>query len=320
MVMTDAIDILLQDKQHPDAQRLLDFHHSNRDFLPRVVGEFRLLRRLGRKAGGIKALVQFLRWEQHWHGVDEFEVSQNLNALVIRTCTLLWPDINGMARYYRCEADDILGTRIVRRGTRYGNFIYPGRKTLNVGCSFLPPERNCTGLVRSIRCDGVPAAVVPPPIPVLDRPPTIHDLITESEANSIAEPLRRLVDESPNPRHPVLVAWLRHLETQPEIYAFMERTLLRRKPTRFSADSLVEYARWSIRRAAESHKRFTLWNDFAGLYCRALILRKPEFNGFCRFKDDGKRGRANRLLGCKLAPKPINGEPYRRLVPTREAQ
>ena len=98
----------------------------------------------------------------------------------------------------------------------------------------------------------------------------------------------------------------------------MERTLLERSPDSFSANSLLEYARWSIRRAAESHKRFTLPNGFGGMYCRALIMRHPQFNGLCEFREDSKglnrEGNSNRLFDCSLALEPINGEPYRRLL------
>jgi hypothetical protein len=316
--MKDAIDILLQDKQHTDAQKLLAFHHATPEFLPRVVAEFRLLQKQGRKAGGAKSLFHFLRWDGHWQAIDDFEIDDHLRPLAVRVCALLWPDIKGMVQFCPCAADDILGTRIVRRGKGRGNFLYPGKNTVSAA-SFLPPEKNGAGLVRPIRLGGFPTVItIPPPVPVLDRPATFHGLITEAEAASIAAPLRGFVDNSPNPRHPILLAWLRHVEAQPEIFAFMQKTLLERNPERFSAYSLLEYARWSIKRAAERHKRFTLPNNFGGLYSRALIVLNLQFNGLCEFKEDSsgkvRPGRANRLLGCSLASEPINGEPYRRLV------
>ncbi len=143
-------------------------------------------------------------------------------------------------------------------------------------------------------------------------------MITEAEAASIAAPLRGIVANSPNPKHPIFLSWLGHVEAQPEIFAFMEKTLLERNPERFSANSILEYARWSIRRAAESHKRFTLPNNLGGMYCRALLMLNPQFNGLCEFREDSKgpnrAGNSNRLLGCSLASEPINGEPYRRLL------
>jgi hypothetical protein len=284
-----------------------------------VAAEFRLSKKQGRKAGGAKSLFHFLRWEGRWQTIDDFEINDHITALAIRVCVLLWPDINGMARFNHCAADEILGTRIVRRGKRYGNCLYPGKRTLSAGYSFLAPKKDGAGLERPIQRRGFPTAItIPPAVPMLDRPATFHSLIAESDAASIAAPLHVLVDKSPNPRHPLLLDFLDHTKTQPEIYAFMERTLLRRHPDHFSANSLLEYARWSIRRAAESQKRFTLCNDFGGLYCRALILLNPQFNGLCEFREDSKgkykEGRANRFLGCSLAPEPINGERYRRLV------
>lgn len=319
--MMDAIDLLLRDKQHPDATKLREFHHANPDFLPRVVAEFRLLKQLGRRAGGVKALIHFLRWERHWHATDVFEIGQNLATFAARVCVLLWPDINGMVQFRPCAADEILDTRIVRqRGKRYANRLRHGERTLAPGCSFLPPEKSGTGLVQPIQWGEFPTVTtIPPDVPELDRPPTFHDLIIEAEAATIVEPLRRIAASSPHPRHPRLRAWVRHIETQPETFAFMERTLLDRHPNEsFSAVSLLEYGRWSIQRAAESHKPFTLPGQFDGLYCRALIMRNPQYNGLCEFKADGsgklRHGSANRLLGCTLAPEPIAGEPYRRLL------
>jgi hypothetical protein len=78
--MSDAIDLLLKDKKHPNVYKLLKFHHDNPDFLPRIVAEFRLLKRLGRKAGSIESLIHFLRWEQHWHGGGDFEINDQLTA------------------------------------------------------------------------------------------------------------------------------------------------------------------------------------------------------------------------------------------------
>lgn len=321
--MTDAIELLLQDKPHPAAQDLLSFHHQNPDFLPRVVAEFRLLKRLGRKAGGAKALFHFLRWEQHWHAIDDFEINDHLRPLAIRVCALLWPDINGMMQFRRCASDSILDTHIVRRGSRYGNFLYPGERTLSGGCKFLPPEREGAGKVRHVQlADGT---VIPtPPVPVLNRAATLHRPILEEEALKIVAPLRSLIAESPHPRNPILRAWLRHAEKQPEIFAFMENTLLQRQPDCFSAQSILEYARSSVRRAAASPKRFTLPRNVGGLYCRALVLLNPEFNGRCEFREDSdgrsKEGHCNELLGCTLASETVNGEPYRRLLGPGESQ
>jgi hypothetical protein len=311
--LIDSIDLLLLDKQHPDAAKLLAFHHANPEFLPRIVAELRLLRHQGRRAGGVKSLIHFLRWEHRWNAVDDFEINDHLGPLAIRACALLWPDINGMVQFRHCGADDILGTSIKHRGTRYGNFLYPGKRA--VAGEFLPRTRHGGGLVRPILFDG--SVVLPPAVPVLDRVPTFHSLISEAEAAAVIAPLRRLADNSPAPRHPSLLAWLDHVEAQPEIYCFMQKTLLERQPEIFSANSLLEYARFSIRRAAASDKRFTLPAQLGGLYCRALIALNPQFNGRCEFREDSmgmeRAGMTNHLIGCSIAPELVNGEPFRRL-------
>jgi hypothetical protein len=318
----DAIHFLLQEKQYPNAVKLLNFHHRNPEFLPRIVAEFRLLKQLGRKAGSIESLIHFLRWEQHWRGDGEFEINDQLTALGVRICALLWPDINGMMKFHHCEADEILDTRIVRRGKRYGNFLSPGKRTLLEGCCFLPPEPDATGtgLVRPIRSSDCPAPVMPPSVPILARPATIHAVITEAEAASVAGRLHEIVNNAPNPKHPTLLAWLWHAEVQPEMFGFMQMKLRQREPAAFSPRSILEYCRWSIRRAAASHKQFTLPSQFNGLYCRALVMLNTQFNGFCKFKHDAIVGRSNRLLGCSLSSEPVNGEPYCRLMWAKESQ
>ncbi len=293
----DAIELLLQDKQHLTAQKLLAFHRKNRTFLARFVAELRLLQTSGQRAGSAESIFHYLRWVEDWQGVDEFEVNQNLAPLAGRVCSLLWRDVNGMMKFIKCEADEILGTRIVKRRGRYGTFLYPGKTTL------LP-------------------TIAPPDVPAITRPRTVHELITTADAAKIIPGFEGLVQDSPKPKGRILQAWLRHVKEQPELYALMERTLLQRRPPVFSAFSLLEYARWSIKRAVESDKRFTVCPS-EGLYCRALIMRNEQFNGLCKFKKDGqgklRRGRLNRLLGCTLAQDRIPGEPYRRLVWTKAA-
>lgn len=255
-----------------------------------------VLQIFSKKAGAIKSLIHFLRWDQHWEKIDDLKIPQNLGTLAARVCVLIWPDINEMLRFKHCDADDILGTRVEpRRRRKYGNLIRP---------------RSSTPLASG--------AVAPPPVPPLDRPSTVHKLITEEDAALAVAPIHDIVNESPNQQHPILLAWLRHVDTQPEIYAFMEKTLRERRSDNFSAISLLEYGRWSIWRAAEIHKRFKLNDKFDGLYCRALIRLNPQFNGQCEFRSDsvGKSRSciANGLLGYSLEPEPINGEPYRRLI------
>src|SRR5207342_1248452 len=101
-------------------------------------------------------------------------------------------------------ADEILDTRVVRRGKRYGNFLNPGERTLPEGCCFLPPEPDAsgTGLIRPIRLSDYHNPVLPPRVGILERPAMIHSLITEVEAASVAGRLREIVNKAPDPKHP----------------------------------------------------------------------------------------------------------------------
>lgn len=309
--MMDAVSILLHDKKHVTAQKLNAFHYANEKFLPRMVAEIRWLKRLGRTRAGAKALIHYLRWDHDWQPIDEFEINDHLSPIAMRVCVLLWPDINGIMRFRHCEADEILGTWIENGGKRFGNFLYPGEHTLSEGFSFLPPQNNGHGQVRPIFSVGT---TLPPEVPLVDRAPTFHLPITESEAALIVAPLHDIVGSAPNPQHPLLRAWLAHIEAQPEVFAFLKRTLLQRERKPFSANSLLEYARHSIRRAAASHKRFTVPNDYGALYSRALILLNPQFNGLCEFRAASNDALSNEILGCTLAPERIEDEPYRRLL------
>jgi len=313
--MADAIELLLQGKlKHEIAQELLTFHCDNRDFIPRVVGELRLLQKQGRREASAKSLFHFLRWEKRWETRDAFEVNDHLEPMTIRICMLLWPDINGMVRLNRCEADQVLRTRIVHRADhRYGNFVRHSKDTVNAGV-FLRPKKCGNGLARPMLLDGMPDPVFPPDVPVLDRPPTFHESLSKAEAVVLVEPLHHIAAITHHPRHRRIRAWVRHFQSQPEIFAFMQKTLVERQPECFSANSLLEYARWSIRRAAVRDKKFSLPNDLGGMYCRALIALHSDFNGRCEFRDRNRRGGSNWLLGCSLAPELSNGEPYRRLI------
>src|ERR1700683_737007 len=119
----DAVDLLLRDKPHADAQKLLAFQHAHQEFLPAIVAELRWLKRTGRKAGGIKALIHFLRLSRDWRAVDEFKINDHLSPCAIRVCTLLWPDLEGMVQFRRCAADNALGTSIEERGRGYTNVL-----------------------------------------------------------------------------------------------------------------------------------------------------------------------------------------------------
>ncbi len=197
---------MLQDKV--GAEELLKFHRKNRTFLPHMVAELLWLKHHGRKAGGVEALVHFLRWEKHWHAVDEFEVNQNLGPLAIRACALLWPDINGIVRLVHCEADEILGTYIVRdRKSRYGNLV---RHTAKTGTAWVNARR--------------------PELPEIKRTPSFHQKITARDTEQVGTDFARIVAAAPDPNHPLLRTWLAHVKGQPEVYLFMARTLRERCP------------------------------------------------------------------------------------------
>src|SRR5215831_13384642 len=173
--MTDAIDLLLRDK--PGARQLLDFHHAYPTFLPQFVAEFRWLKKQGRGAAGAQSVFHYLRWAREWHGMDEFGINQNLAALAVRVCVIVWPDINGMAKLVRCKADDILGTRI-RRRKGYGSRL-------------LWPVVDLSG-------------VCLPAVSEVERAPSFHVPITTRDANQIEADFSRMVAAAPDPESPRL--------------------------------------------------------------------------------------------------------------------
>ena len=251
--------------------------------------------------------------------MDGFKFDDKVVALMARVVALLYPDTEEMLTFRHCEADEILGTHLVHRGKRHRLALEAGPCTLGREDTFLPPEEDGEGFIRPIRRTGGPAAPTnPPPVPVQHRAATIHELITWDEAREAVAPLLLIVANAPDPLQPLLRSWRAHFESQPEIFAFMETTLLRHPPGTFSTTNLVEYARGSVGRAAERRRRFTLPNDWRGFYGRALVKLHEEYNGYCEFREDNrgvvKTGLVNRLLGCSLEPEPRNGEPYRRLL------
>jgi hypothetical protein len=284
----DAIEHLLIGKADPHARLLLAFHQSNRGFIPRVTAELRLLRDSGQKAAAVRSIFHYLRWTGRWKGVDEFKVCQSLAALAGRICILLWPDVNGMVQLRHARADGVLGTRRGRTLKRYTNRL------------IAPPGFVMKGTV--------------PDVPELKRPRTAHLRITCAEAAVVIRQVESLVAQAPDPQAPLLREFLAHVLMYPEIFFFMQRTLRARRPGVFSAVSLLEYARWAIRRASATHKTFHLPSKLDGLYSRALVMLNPDFNGRCQFQQDGKNGVANRVLGTKIAEFCVEAEPYRRLL------
>src|ERR1700761_2390800 len=112
----DAVEILLETRPHPTAQKLLYFHRANRTFFAAFAAEFLWLKKR-RRPGAAKALLMFLRGAKRWQAVDEFMVNDHLFPLLSRICILLYPELNnGTLKLHQCEADAILGTWIAPRG------------------------------------------------------------------------------------------------------------------------------------------------------------------------------------------------------------
>lgn len=291
----DAIDILLVHNPYPLAQELAEFHRANPNFISAAVAELRWLKLMGRKRTSINNLIEYFRWERPWKKTAGYAVRNDLTALMSRAVALLWPDINGMVQFRRSITDESLPI-VFRRGK-----VYPRRE------EDFQTHHAENGSYRSVWSGA--EWITPPTVPTINRVPTLHVLIGPDEAATAVAPLRAIVESSPDPANPLLAAWRRHFTTQPEIFALMLRKLRERNPDVFSGKSIAEYVRWSVRRAAETKRTFTLNSRFSSLYNRALVIADPQFNGRCAFA----HCRVDALLGLKLAEKPINNEPYRRL-------
>jgi hypothetical protein len=296
----DAVEHLLEGRPHPTAQKLLDFHRANRDFFIAFAAEFFWLKKRGR-AGAAKNLLQFLRGAKHWHGVDEFMVNDHIFPMLSRICILLYPALNNATlQLCQCRADEILETDVVPRGGKKKGMVLRASEATRLELAQLPR--------------------MPIP-PAVQRRSKRHRTVTAAEAAWVLPYIKELVACSPHPRNRVLKMLLRHARTQPEIFALAEMTMRTRHAKRrgpFSILNIFAYSKQTVQRTAGQKKRFTLSNNIAGLYCRAAIMRNPRFNGWTEFKEDStgkvRKGRANALLGCTLAPDPVHGEPYRRLL------
>ena len=86
----DAVEILLESRPHPTAEKLLDFHRRNSTFFAAFAAEFLWLKKR-RRPGAAKALLMFLRGAKRWQGVDEFMVNDHLFPLLSRIFGLLTP-------------------------------------------------------------------------------------------------------------------------------------------------------------------------------------------------------------------------------------
>jgi hypothetical protein len=297
--MIDAIELLLQNRQHPTAQKLLEFHRANPAFFSDFAAEFFWLKKRGRP-GAAKSLLMFLRGTKHWQGVDAYMVPNTIFPLLSRVCILLYPALNnGTLELRQCEADEILGTKVTPSSRKNKGTILHASEALQLELSQLPPM---------------------PAVREINRRSTRRRTVKPEQAAYVFPYIKELVAASPHPRSRVLRLLLRHAKTQPEIFALAEMTAKARLTKGLHAFSVLDiftYSKQTAQRAADRGKMFTLSGKIAALYCRAFIKRNPQFNGWTAFSEDshGKhKGYANALLGCHLAPEPVNGEPYRRLL------
>ena len=296
----DAIEILLERRSHPTAQKLVDFHRANRTFFPAFAAEFLWLKKRGRP-GAAKSLLMFLRSSKQWHGVDQFMVNDLIFPLLSRVCILLYPALNNATLEIRqCEADEILGTDVVAREGKKKGMVLRANEATRLEVAQLPAV---------------------PHLLILNKRSTRRRTVKPEQAAHVFPFIKDLVAGSPHPRNRVLQSLARHARTQPEVFALAEMTMRSRLAKRlhhFSVLDLFTYSKQTAQRSAGQKKRFTLSGKIAALYCRAVIRRNPQFNGWTEFKEDSKgkqrKGRANALLGCYVAPEPINGEPHTRLL------
>jgi hypothetical protein len=295
--MTDAIELLLERRPHPTAQKLLRYHRRNPAFFALFVGQMFWLKKRDRP-GASKALFQFLREQERLHGVDRFTLNDHLFPLVTRIALLLFPALNnGMFELRPCGADQILGTTLV---------MIAGKKTKHPVLAAYDPLKQ--------ELDMLPTTPMPAEV---QRRSTRHVRVTLEEAAATFPFIKQLIDGSPHPRCRVLQMFRRHAKDQPEIFALVVRRLTARAklPKKyFSIHADFEYAKRVAQRGEDIKKIFTLSGKIEALYCRAAIQRFPQFNGWTIFKEDSTgKGRANRLLGCYPAPTTVNGEPKPRL-------
>jgi len=193
--MTDAIEILLEGRPHPTAQKLLAFHRANKTFFLEFAAEFFWLKKRGRP-GAAKALLMFFRGAKRWTGVDEFMINDHIFPLLSRICILLYPTLNNATLEIRqCAADDILGTDVVPRGGKKKGMVLRAREATRLELAKLPPA---------------------PTPPVLIKRSTRHRTVTAGESAWVLPYIKDLVARSPHPRNRVLKSLLRHARTQPE--------------------------------------------------------------------------------------------------------
>lgn len=295
----NVVTILLERRsEHHTARLTRDFLHENSTFFAVLVGRLFWLHKR-KRACSAESLFQFLR-ERRWNVIGKFMLNDKNVALLSRIALLLYPALNnGMMRPRECEADKILGTWVesVRRGKKTVKLLRASEKTQS----------------ELIALPSVPDPVVP------NERSKRHITVTRNEAAFVLPFIEALVAGSPNPKDELLLWLLDHARTQPEVFALAQRRFNKRARARrrehFSISSDLTHAQDTVQ--TKEKKYCTLPRPLDPLYCRAAERLNPRINGFAQFKKDstGPRltGRANKLLGCYVAPKAINGEPHARL-------
>ncbi|MGD0214196.1 MAG: hypothetical protein ABSB87_13270 [Terriglobales bacterium] len=300
----DAVTILLERRaEHRTARLTRDVLRANPTFFAVLVGRLFWLHKR-KRACSAESLFQFLRGRR-WNVIGKFMLNDKTIALVSRIALLLYPALNnGMMRPRDCEADRILGTW-VESGSR-------GKKNI--------------ALLRASEATQAELIALPPvPEPIVPNERSKrHITVTPEEAAFVLPLIEALVAGAPNPQDELLKWLLDHARTQPEVFALAQRRFKKRATARrrehFSISSDLTHAQDTVQ--TKEKKYCTLPRPLDPLYCRAAERHNPRLNGFAQFKADstGPRltGRANALLGCRIAETKVNGEPHRRLLWLRD--
>ena len=254
----DAVEILLESRPHPTAEKLLDFHRRNSTFFAAFAAEFLWLKKR-RRPGAAKALLMFLRGADRWQGVDEFMVNDHLFPLLSRICILLYPTLyNGTLKMHQCEADAILGTSIDPRGGKKKGMVLHAGNALSLEIAKLPPT---------------------PELSILTKRSKRHRTVTPDQSSYVLPFIKDFVAGSPHPESRPAIACAPCKSTA-EIFALAEMTMRSRLAKRLHHFSVLDFLNYGAQTAklTATKKRFTLPSQIEGLYCRAVIHHNPQFN------------------------------------------
>ncbi|MGD0214198.1 MAG: hypothetical protein ABSB87_13280 [Terriglobales bacterium] len=290
MATNDAVTTLLERRtaQHHTARRALELLQREPGIFQEYINQVAWLRHKGRPAD-TEILTSFLRKKT---GV----VNQNLATIFSRLAVILYPtfDRHGLFKMIQCEEDAIFGTKVVtRRWEKKGNRLQISR-ALRIEVSQLAP---------------------PPPPQISPARSTRRRTLKPEEMSWVVPFVEDVIARSDNSLEPSLIALREHVAAQPEILALADKHLRASSRAKCSAlDSLI----YAVRAAKRTGQKFTKPGHLKGHYCRILARRNSKrYNGWIKFNSDRKgaqrESRVNEVLGTYLAPKPVNGERYRRL-------